>query len=257
MKRIARLFIATAVLGSMAGLVRPAQADTCFACQVSVGDAVRSEYRSSQWDFGLMFFKVSLAFPVDHTVTVKWTTGQLQDQATVYEDYQHTYGTVTFQAGETSHMVGVSIINDTTTYEPNELLSVRLYDAVGASITDNVGLGTILDDDPSRASVLKTSAWEDEGKLTFPVRLSAPLDHDAWVLVNTYESSAKAGTDFHSTSQWMYFAAGQTSRQFEVMLVDDVNPESTEAMTARIVDRIGVGTAGIAANGTIYDGDVV
>jgi subtilisin-like proprotein convertase family protein len=61
-------------------------------------------------------------------------------------DYTATSGTVTFNAGETSKPVVVSLNGDAA-IEPNETFFVNLTNPAGATISDSQGLGTILNDD--------------------------------------------------------------------------------------------------------------
>lgn len=61
-------------------------------------------------------------------------------------DYRYRTGTLTFNPGETSKLISVPIINDTAR-EPAESFSIRLSNAIGASIGQANGFITILDDD--------------------------------------------------------------------------------------------------------------
>jgi hypothetical protein len=56
-------------------------------------------------------------------------------------------GSVTFNPGETSKPITISVIGDTIP-EPNKAFFVNLTSAVNATIGDGQGLGTIIDDDP-------------------------------------------------------------------------------------------------------------
>ena len=58
-------------------------------------------------------------------------------------DYQNTNGTLTFRPGETSKIISVPIIDDTVN-DSGETFSLLLYDAEGADIADDTGIGTIL-----------------------------------------------------------------------------------------------------------------
>lgn len=61
-------------------------------------------------------------------------------------DYISASGTVTFQPGDVSEFVTITIIGDNVG-EPNETFFVNLTSPVNATITDNQGEGTIVSDD--------------------------------------------------------------------------------------------------------------
>lgn len=67
-------------------------------------------------------------------------------------DYIDSSGTVTVPAGSLSQTIPVPIIGDTLT-EPSETFTVTLSTAVGAALTDSVGVGTIVNDDFTDASL--------------------------------------------------------------------------------------------------------
>jgi hypothetical protein len=79
-----------------------------------------------------------------NTVTVSYRT--VDGTAKAKEDYTATSGTLTFQPGETSRTIRVSIKGDRKR-EPNEAFSVQLSNAVGATIEDGNATITILNDD--------------------------------------------------------------------------------------------------------------
>ncbi len=80
------------------------------------------------------------AFSVDYDTS--------DGSATAGEDYVATSGTLTFAAGDNSETISVTINGDTDS-ELSETLNVTLSDPTNfALITDPVGVGTILGDDP-------------------------------------------------------------------------------------------------------------
>lgn len=87
---------------------------------------------------------VTLSRSSDAPVTVNYATANGTAVATL--DYNATSGTLTFQPGETSRTISVSIKGDRKR-EANETFSVQLSNAVGATIEDGVATGTILNDD--------------------------------------------------------------------------------------------------------------
>jgi hypothetical protein len=89
-------------------------------------------------------FTVSLSPASASTVTVNYATAN--GTATVPNDYTTTSGTLTFTPGRTSKTVTVKVKGNAVV-EPNETFFVNLSGAVGATIFDPQGVGTIRNDD--------------------------------------------------------------------------------------------------------------
>lgn len=89
-------------------------------------------------------FTISSSNPSTSAISVNFQTAD--GTATAPTDYVAGSGTVTIPAGATSATVLISVIPDTMV-EPDETFSVNLSAAVGASIADAQGIGTILGDD--------------------------------------------------------------------------------------------------------------
>ena len=87
---------------------------------------------------------VTLSSGSSQAITVSYRT--VDGTALAKSDYNATSGTLTFQPGETSRTISVSIKGDRKR-EANETFSVQLSNAVGATIDDWVATGTILNDD--------------------------------------------------------------------------------------------------------------
>jgi chitinase len=89
-------------------------------------------------------FSVTLSNASSQAITVSYRT--VDGTALAKSDYSATSGTLTFQPGETSRTISVSIKGDRKR-EANETFSVQLSNAVGATIDDGVATVTILNDD--------------------------------------------------------------------------------------------------------------
>jgi hypothetical protein len=87
---------------------------------------------------------VTLSRGSSQAITVSYRT--VDGTAKAKEDYTATSGTLTFQPGETSRTISVSIKGDHKR-EANETFSVQLSNAVGATIEDGSATVTILNDD--------------------------------------------------------------------------------------------------------------
>ncbi|MFM8436200.1 MAG: Calx-beta domain-containing protein, partial [Planctomycetia bacterium] len=97
---------------------------------------------------GIFSFVVTLSVASTSRVTVKFATSNGTAVAGRNGDYTATSGTLTFNAGETSKVIPVSVRNDATV-EADETFSVRLSNASGATIAAGAGTatGTIVNDD--------------------------------------------------------------------------------------------------------------
>jgi hypothetical protein len=97
-------------------------------------------------DFGTInaTFTITLSAPTTRTVTVNYSTSN--GTASSSSDYNSASGSVTFTAGQTTRTVAVGVRGDRTD-ESNETFNFNLTSATNAVITDNVGIGTINNDD--------------------------------------------------------------------------------------------------------------
>ena len=112
---------------------------TAMTSQLSVADATASEEDDSTIDF-----VVTLNPASDESVTVDYATAN--GSASTGDDYTAASGSLTFDAGETSKTIQVSIIDDTVV-DDNETLTITLSNASGAEISDGQATGTITDGD--------------------------------------------------------------------------------------------------------------
>ena len=90
-------------------------------------------------------FNVTLAPASGRQVSVSYATAD--GTATASADYSATSGGLTFAAGETTKLVTVPVHNDVLD-EIDESFTVGLTSPVDATISDDLGLGTITDNDP-------------------------------------------------------------------------------------------------------------
>jgi hypothetical protein len=91
-----------------------------------------------------MTFTVSLSTPSPTPVTAVYTA--LGATATPATDFGRTSGSLTFAPNETVKTIVVTVRGDRR-IEPNETLFMVVLPVSGATATDPIGLGTILNDD--------------------------------------------------------------------------------------------------------------
>ncbi len=112
-------------------------------------------------------FTVSLDHPFHNTVTVDWRS--VAGGTAAISDFGLANGTLTFLPGQTVKTILVDIYGDAL-IERNETFVVNLSNPNNAIITDNFGLGTIIDSDtqaiyaPSnQAPSPLDSTWDGDG----------------------------------------------------------------------------------------------
>lgn len=93
-------------------------------------------------------FVVTRSGDLSGTTTVRFATanGTATGSPSPVYDYVTTLGTLTFQRGETQHVVTVRVLMDFTA-EANETFFVNLSVPYNATLTDAQGQGTIVNDD--------------------------------------------------------------------------------------------------------------
>ena len=191
-------------------------------------------------------FTVTLNAPSGRALSVDFATAD--GSAISPADYTPTAGTLDFAAGETTKTVNVLAAGDTLD-EIDETFTVSLSNAVNVTVADDLGLGTITDNDPLPAlSINDVTVTEgDSGSVaaTFTVSMNVPSGRAASVGYATADGTATAPGDYASAGGTLNFAAGQTTRTFTVNVNGDVTDELDETFTV---------TLSTAVNATILDG---
>ncbi|WP_340268405.1 Ig-like domain-containing protein [Sphingobium mellinum] len=100
-------------------------------------------------------------------------------------------------------------------------------------------------------------AAEDSGKITFNLSLSQASTQDVTVNVSTVDHTAIAGSDYVAKVQSLTFLAGQTTKSFDVSLVNDTVGERLEDFNVQINSVTNAKIATPVATGNIIDDDVV
>jgi uncharacterized repeat protein (TIGR01451 family) len=110
-------------------------------------------------------FTVSLSMSSTETITVAYSMAN--GTATAGSDYQSTSGTVTFNPGETSKTISITINGDTLV-EPDETFFIDLTNAsANAFITDTRGVGTITNDDTANLVISQVYGGGGNGGATY------------------------------------------------------------------------------------------
>ncbi len=212
-----------------------------------------SDVSVSEGDAGTVaaVFTVTRSTASPQTATVNFAT--VDGTASAGVDYVATSGTLTFDPGQTSKTIIVTVAGDTLD-EAGETFFVNLSNPTSATILDGQGVGTILDDDPTPSlSISNVTVAEGNAGTTnavFTLILSAASGQTVTVNFATADGTATAGSDYVSASGALTFDAGDTSKLVTVVVNGDTTPELTEtfyvnlsgAINAAIGDAQGLGT---------------
>jgi len=190
-----------------------------------IGDVAVSEGNSGTTAF---VFQVSLSRSIGRSVKVNYAT--VDGTATAPGDYKPASRTLTIKAGKTTGHVTV-LVNGDTAPEQDEQFLVKLSAPVRATIADDTGVGTILDDDSPTVSIGDASVSEgDVGftAATFALTLSAASTQTVSVGYQTTDGSATSLSDYTAASGTVDFAPGETTADVTVLVQGDVLSENDE-----------------------------
>jgi serine protease len=225
---------------------------------ISISDASVVEGNSGSKQLA---FTVSLSFASASAVTFEIATAN--GTATAGTDYvARALAADSIAAGQTSKTYHVTIKGDATA-EGDEVFYVNLYNASGAALVDDTGVGTITDDDSPSLSI--SDAYLTEGdsgtkSMTFTVSLSKPsafpVTYDAVSYgSNNTTSPATGGVDFvESLMLDEVIPAGQVAKTFTVTINGDTVFEPNEKVVAQI-GNANVAIADVVGYGVILNDD--
>ena len=209
--------------------------DTAPAPTVSIGDVAITE-----GDAGT----ATAVFTVVRTggtgaFSVNFATGD--GTATAGSDYAATSGTLSFGDNETARTISVTINGDTTV-EPNETFVVDLSGAVGATVGDGQGIGTITNDDVAPSvSIGDVAIVEGNAGTRTAVFTVARTGGTGAFSVNyaTGNGSATAGSDYVATSGTLLFGDNETARTISVTINGDTTVEPNETFVVDLSGAVG------------------
>lgn len=172
---------------------------------ISIDDVSVSEGNGTTSSAG---FTVSLSNSSSQTISVNYATADNTAAAGI--DYVATSGTLTFTPGQTSQPLSVTVNGDLLNDAASVTFNVNLAAATNATIADNQGVGTIVDDDPPILATEQSS------------QRAIALD------AVTFVRDPFAVTNLH------YFGADKRSRI--ILFGTNLSPASGLVVTAQAVD---------------------
>jgi hypothetical protein len=161
---------------------------------LSINDVLLPEGESGNTDF---VFVVLLSRVAEADVSVNWQT--MDGTATAPTDYTAASGTLTIPARDRTGIIKVSVKGDST-YEADETFQVKLTlstNSLGVQIADDIGIGTIQNDDPEITLSICSGVQHPEGDsgttpFVFTVTLSKVCATDVSVDWTTVDYTATA-----------------------------------------------------------------
>ncbi|MFG0266793.1 MAG: beta strand repeat-containing protein [Rhodopirellula sp. JB055] len=166
-----------------------------------------------------------------NTVSVDYST--LGITATAGTDFTTDSGTVNFAAGGAlTKTVTIEVAKDDIV-ELTETFAVNLSNAVGGTILDDQGIGTITNDDSAELSIDSDITLAEGNSrytvFTFTATLSSAVDAPVLALWNVSEGTATfSDGDMATTSGYLGFNPGETTKTFNVLVAGDTAIESDE-----------------------------
>ena len=133
-----------------------------------------------------------------------------------------------------------------------------LANALGATVVDGSGSGTILDDDTVVVSIANAAVVEgDSGdvELALPITLSAPSFGAVEVDVTMTAGSATEGSDYSAVGGHLTIPAGETAAWVVLVVHGDLLDEADETVEVTLSNAIGATLGTATAIGTIEDDD--
>jgi large repetitive protein len=181
--------------------------------------------------------------------------------ATSPSDYQAASGMLQFSGGVKKATITISVNGDTLG-ESNESFQVVLSNPTGnVTISDGVGLGSILNDDAA-ATLSIDDSTVGEGDLgttpaRFTVSLSAPTAGSVTVGYTTSNGTAASGSDYEALAGTLTFTPGDTSETVDVNVIGDLVSEPDETFQVDLSNASGASITDAAGLGTIIDDEAV
>jgi hypothetical protein len=215
-----------------------------------------------------LVFTVTLSAASDLQMKVDYATAD--GTATVAgNDYFAANGTLTFVPGDLTKQITVQVQGDIVN-EANETFLVNLSNPVNATISDNQGVGTILNDDGPGVQFGSNAYSFDEGAGHGNILVTRTGDLSTDITVD-YVTSDLSGTtpcqtnntgiasdrcDYGTAAGTLRFAAGESQKTISLILIDDAYLEPSEQLTIRLIKPIGAVLGSIDTSTiTITDND--
>jgi hypothetical protein len=190
---------------------------------------------------GVASLKVTRTGGLASGVMVDYATEDIT--AVTGTDYTGTSGTLEFGAGETEKTIDIPIAGDTL-MNGNRSFVFRLSNPDGGAVlgTPVATTVTIVDNDVAGTIAFSQAGFsvaETAGKAVITVIRSGGAASGASVDYAATAETAVSPSEFTAVSGTLTFAAGETSKAFEVQVFDDLDPEEAKTVKLKLSNPLG------------------
>lgn len=185
------------------------------------------------------------------TVTVDYLT--VDGTATGGTDYTNLTSTLTFTNGQTSKVITMPLINDSSV-EGDETFSLVLTNAAGGAVLGTYTNLTVTIRDNDSVFNFATNAItasEAAGNITLSVVRTGGVAGAATVHYSATNGTATVGNDFKALTGTLNFAAGETNKTITLQPINDTTVETNETLSVTLDTPTGEGSLGTNATVTV------
>ncbi|MDZ4323871.1 MAG: Calx-beta domain-containing protein, partial [Pseudomonas sp.] len=210
---------------------------------------------STAAESGLLTWTVTRSGNVSGTQTIDVLTSD--GTATAGSDYTAMTQTLTFAAGETTKVVSVAPVNDSTA-EASETVSLVIRNASSGVITTGTTNATITDDDTLTYTIVPTIGWvpEQVGLLAYTITRAGITDVATTSYFRTNGGTATDGAVYTGvTSRTLSWAGGETVKIVTVQVLDDALVDGDKTLIGESASDAGFTTGSTTATVTIGDNE--
>ncbi|MCY2987808.1 MAG: M36 family metallopeptidase [Planctomycetota bacterium] len=241
--------------------------DQYFTGQLDQPDILIDDVSVTEGDSGTgnLVFTVSLSHASQVPVTVDFTTSDYT--ASQGSDYNPVSGRLTFlpptsgNIGETSKTINVPVKGDDLV-EGAESFHLRLSNPVGARLPDNIGIGSIRDNDGALLSisdVVRNEGASGSTEFRFLISSTKPIDTPIEARLRTRDGTARGDSDYVPVDKTIVIPAGQLSTSSSVSVTGDLMVELDETFSVELssIQALGrdVRPGNVVGTGTILNDD--
>ncbi len=196
-------------------------------------------------------------------VSVAWSVSGGTAQAAA--DFGAVPGTLTFKPGETAKSLTITIVDDGAGEDDETVQFTLANPSGGATLGDTQTATLTIVDDDGKPSQLEFSAGtyaagEEATGIPVTVTRAPAWEETVTVRVRTTDATATAGSDYSvvAGALQLTFGPGETSKTFNVQLLDDAVREGNEHFTIELTDVTGNAVLGARTTATcvIIDNEV-
>ncbi|WZP01061.1 Calx-beta domain-containing protein [Isosphaeraceae bacterium EP7] len=206
---------------------------------------------------GTAVFTVTLSAASGQSVSVGFATAP--QAATAPADYQAVAGTLTFLPGGALTQTIIVPIVDDAIFETSESFLLNLSAPTNATLSNTVGTGTIVDDEPEPTITITGLAMTEgdagTSSVAFVVTLSGLSSLPITVQFATADGTATAGVDYVASGGTLTIPAGSLTGTILVPITGDLLDETDEAFVVNLTAPTNATLALGQAQGAILDDD--